>query len=312
MGQLIKLQDHISRYETDIFHYPGQFIRLKKERYELLKDQWNEEEYDSDPETIEVEEEPEKRSLFSKWRAKTEVESPEEDEPEPLEMPESEEELKQWFLDQIFDFQLKWASGTIKEISYPNPTVINHPRLKYFLQRFPDSYLLMFDPIFKIKKATIDGGIILITPLEILCIHFLETEDDGTIYESIDDKRWAKRTSESTKTFLNPMIHLNRIEKMVRSMLDYHEFNFPVKKVLIAEQATIQSIQQPYMNTEFIDKHIYENWFSKYRSGGTPLKYQQLKAAEALLAHTQTTSFIRPEWEDDDERGEFSLDSSNE
>lgn len=42
MGQLIKLQDHISRYETDIFHYPGQFIRLKNDRYKRLKEQWQE------------------------------------------------------------------------------------------------------------------------------------------------------------------------------------------------------------------------------------------------------------------------------
>ncbi|KHF29248.1 hypothetical protein LR68_02036 [Anoxybacillus sp. BCO1] len=30
MGQLIKLQDYISRYELDIYHYPSEFIRLKK------------------------------------------------------------------------------------------------------------------------------------------------------------------------------------------------------------------------------------------------------------------------------------------
>ena len=30
MGQLIKLQDYVSRYEQNIFHYPSRFVLLKK------------------------------------------------------------------------------------------------------------------------------------------------------------------------------------------------------------------------------------------------------------------------------------------
>ncbi|ARI76757.1 hypothetical protein [Halobacillus mangrovi] len=33
MAQLIKLQDYISRYETSIYQYPSQFIRLKRENW---------------------------------------------------------------------------------------------------------------------------------------------------------------------------------------------------------------------------------------------------------------------------------------
>lgn len=29
MGQLIKLQDYVSRYQQDIFVYPSRFVRLK-------------------------------------------------------------------------------------------------------------------------------------------------------------------------------------------------------------------------------------------------------------------------------------------
>ncbi|WP_054753276.1 hypothetical protein [Piscibacillus salipiscarius] len=43
MGQLVKLQDYISRYETDIYKYPGQFIRLKKDQYERLVARWEQE-----------------------------------------------------------------------------------------------------------------------------------------------------------------------------------------------------------------------------------------------------------------------------
>ena len=37
MAQLIKLQDYVSRYEQDIYRYPSQFIKLKKQQWEKLK-----------------------------------------------------------------------------------------------------------------------------------------------------------------------------------------------------------------------------------------------------------------------------------
>ncbi|MBU6080278.1 MULTISPECIES: NERD domain-containing protein [Allobacillus] len=294
MGQLIKLQDHISRYETDIFHYPGQFIRLKNDRYKRLKEQWQEQL--SEPPVTDELESIEKKSFFRKLRSQK-VE-PEELEPT-VELPETESELKHWFLDQLIDFQLRWASGTIQEISYPDSSLQEDEQLKYFLQRFPDSYLLMYQPLFQIKKAIIDGGILFITPLEILCISFLDSVDSSAIYEPLDERRWLKKTENTEKTILNPMLQLNRVEKMVRSLLDYHDIQFPVKKTLITKKASIHSIQA-HLNTDFIDKHIYDQWFMKHRTGRTPLKYQQLKVAEALLSHTQTTSFKRPEWDEPD------------
>ena len=41
MGQLIKLQDYISRYELDIYKYPARFIRLKRKQWELYKKNGN-------------------------------------------------------------------------------------------------------------------------------------------------------------------------------------------------------------------------------------------------------------------------------
>ncbi|MBR7553733.1 NERD domain-containing protein [Allobacillus sp. GCM10007491] len=294
MGQLIKLQDHISRYETDMFHYPGQFIRLKNDRYNRLKEQWQEQL--AEQLVVDEVETSENKPFFRKLLSQKE--ETEEQEPT-VELPETEEALKQWFLDQLMDFQLRWASGTIKEISYPDASLRKNEQLKYFLQRFPDSYLLMYQPLFLIKKALIEGGILLITPLEIVCISFLDSEDSSVIYEPIDERRWLKKTEKMEQTILNPMLQLNRIEKTVKSLLDYHDIQFPVKKTLIAKNASIHSIQA-HLNTDFIDKHVYDQWFTKHRSGRTPLKYQQLKVAEALLSHTQTTSFNRPEWDEAD------------
>mgnify|MGYP005609875703 CR=1 FL=1 len=38
MGQLIKLQDYVSRYEQDIYHYPTQYVYLKKQQWEKVNE----------------------------------------------------------------------------------------------------------------------------------------------------------------------------------------------------------------------------------------------------------------------------------
>ncbi|WHF44119.1 hypothetical protein QKW34_16450 [Bacillus licheniformis] len=38
MAQIIKIQDCISRYEQDPYHYINQFIRLKKQRWQSIKE----------------------------------------------------------------------------------------------------------------------------------------------------------------------------------------------------------------------------------------------------------------------------------
>jgi hypothetical protein len=40
MAQLIKLLDYVSRYETDLYRYPSQFVRLKKQQWEKMKQHW--------------------------------------------------------------------------------------------------------------------------------------------------------------------------------------------------------------------------------------------------------------------------------
>ena len=37
MAQLLKLQDYISRYETDIYRYSNQYIRFKKQQWNALQ-----------------------------------------------------------------------------------------------------------------------------------------------------------------------------------------------------------------------------------------------------------------------------------
>src|SRR5690606_41629582 len=48
-------------------------------------------------------------------------------------------ELKQKFLDNLLKFQLNWASSTIAEKSFIDSQYYEDKKIRYFLQRFPDS-----------------------------------------------------------------------------------------------------------------------------------------------------------------------------
>ncbi|MGM8215665.1 NERD domain-containing protein [Bacillaceae bacterium W0354] len=265
MAQLVKLQDYISRYEVDVFKYPSQFIRLKKDQYYKLLNEWK----------LELEEEQYHASI-----------------------PATELELKQKFLNRIFPFQLKWASSTLSEVSFLDKTYEKDLRLKYFLQRFPDTYLLMYEPIFKLKKAIIDGEIILITPSEILCITELE-EKASTHFKPVDDRKWLKIENGKESSIVSPLIGLKRIEKTIQSILDYNNIEFSTRKIVLAKKHTIAKTYIPYQ-TDYVDMSYYETWFNNLRQKSLPLKFRQLKACEALLNHTQKTFVKRPEWQDDE------------
>src|SRR5690625_6170454 len=112
MAQLIKLQDYISRYEVDMFKYPSQFIRLKKEHYDKIFDEWQKElEHASFEEGDII-----------------------------LSLPTNELELKQKFLNNIFPFQLEWASSTISEVSFLYISYEYDERLKFYLLWFIVTY----------------------------------------------------------------------------------------------------------------------------------------------------------------------------
>ncbi|WP_318263950.1 hypothetical protein [Peribacillus simplex] len=131
MAQLIKMQDYISRYEQDIYHYPTQFARLKKQQWDKLKAAYNAGELDrlysehteSDTQ-VKLDSPPEdSKRLFKKvkgiFRRTGKQESGAEELPMPNQIedpnvfslrfpfrPASLDELKQNFLNQLLRFQM--------------------------------------------------------------------------------------------------------------------------------------------------------------------------------------------------------------
>src|SRR5690625_7228198 len=94
------------------------------------------------------------------------------------ELPVNEKDLRVHFLNQLYPFQLKWATSSLSYVSFMDQQFNYDKNLKYFLQRIPDNYLLMYYPIFNIKKAPIDGDLILIRSVQINIIYLSDDDED--------------------------------------------------------------------------------------------------------------------------------------
>src|SRR5699024_12757062 len=81
--------------------------------------------------------------------------------------PKTEDELRRYFFNQLYPFQLKWATSSISHVSFMNRKYNKEADLEYFLKRFPDNYFVMYYPVFNINKVPIDAEIILIIPIHI-------------------------------------------------------------------------------------------------------------------------------------------------
>lgn len=310
MGQIIKLYDYISRYEQNVYHYPARFIGLKRKQWEALKHHWEngsliEDGREQSINFLSEQETEEKSNRFRRltqfiqkrktgedgnaWRDSLEQIT------QPIQ-PKSIEELKRYFLDELFHVQLKWASSTISQKSYLDSSFLREWQLKFFAQRFPDTFLFLYKPVFQFKKAPVEVETILLTPTECYCITFLENDAD-TVYIGSEERFWEVREYQKVRKQINPTISLNRTEKVIKSIFAVKDIDFPVSKILITKEGYIDYPSAPYGLT-IIDKRNYEDWFKEMRSFRSPLKYDQLKVADALLSFCKTQAFLRSEWND--------------
>lgn len=296
MAQLIKLQDYVSRYEWNAYRYPSQYIRLKQENWQKLYHLWSKPE-----EEIQELESNDSLSTFAKWKSfikKDRVMEEQSENRDDDHLPKTEEQLKHYFLDKLFPFQLKWASSTVTEVSFIDKVYKNDPKLKYFLQRFPDTYLIMYYPVFSIKNAPVDGELILISPIGMEIIYVIEEPSNVKILAG-DDRTWDKEVNDKQSKMLSPLIALKRTEQIIKRILATEQVEFPIKKIVLSKTNQIVFHTEPY-NTSIIGKREYEQWFNEKRKLVSPLKNRQLKVIETLLKHCQTTGVKRPEWEEEE------------
>ena len=318
MAQLVKLQDYISRYQIDLKRYPTQFVRLKKQQWErvnasyergALDTSWMEKEQEED---LEVEE---KKSfiskLFSRNKEETSTEILDEKEVEDQEVPEesttlffepnivynpsSKEELRRMYLDQLFHFQLKWASSTLMEKSYVDPKYMRDSLLRLLTLQLPDNYFLFYYPILKLKKAPVELDVIIVLPTEIICIVMLEGRDLDAFIGS-GDRFWVKKSGKSESKVLSPMISLNRMESILLQVFKKEDIDLPIRKVVLSRNGYIDYPGSAYQ-TQLVDTRSFPAWFQALKSSPSPMKHMQFKAAQALLNLVQTTSYSRASWE---------------
>jgi len=304
MGQLIKIQDYISRYEQDIYKYPSRFVRLKKQQWEQLKFYWDtgwalvpdEELYETNEDESTLLNKVKRLFKRQKQDQDSSVDdmerSNEAEEPTivsdiiNLHKPANIHELKIQFLNKIFEYQMMWASTTILEKSIVDPKYYKDEYIKFLIQRFPDTFLIMFQPVFLIKKAPVETDHIMITPTGIICLTFLEDEDEAVFIGS-DDRFWTKRYKSKDKKMVNPVISLNRTGKIVEQLLKLHEVDIPIEKIVLSRNGYIDYPHLSY-HLKIIDKRKYEDWFHVQRTLKSPLKHLQLKAAQVLLQYCET------------------------
>lgn len=331
MAQLVKLQDYISRYQIDLTRYPAQFIRLKKSQWDRVKYQWETGQELQEWEHFEdLGEDTEKKKHFSLVKKfffgrKTEeaeehqdIESvtvdselldedeenvdeiiPEETttlffEANIVHSPNTFEELKRMFLDQFFQFQLKWASSTLREKSYVDPRFLRDTLLRSFLQKLPDSYLVFYYPVLKLKKAPVELDIVIMTPTDCLCITILEHENHA-VYVANGDRFWTKKIGNDEKKLLNPLINLNRMEAILSQVFKQESVQMPIRKILLSRNGYIDYPGSAY-GIQFVDKRKFFDWFHQLKRSKSPMKHMQIRAAQAILNTVETTSFNRNIW----------------
>ncbi|UCZ52333.1 hypothetical protein LGQ02_16005 [Bacillus shivajii] len=298
MAQLVKLSDYISRYEIDLYRYTSRYTRLKKERWENAKREWIRSKEGNHTTSIPTNNilDQSLKGRFRKlpWFTKKKEENLEANGNLQREIKnKSEEAFKESFKEEIFQFQLNWASSTISEKSRIKPQFKFDHWLTLLTKDFPDSYILFYKPVLILKKAPVDLEVILVTPTELWLIAPLEG-DESTIYDEVSDRFWLKRTNDREEKILHPAIQLKRMRTVAEHLLLQEELSFPIRTVIIAKDGYID-VPQASQRIKMLDKRTFPEWFEKMRQNRTPMKHQQLKVSDALLKHSLTVSEVRGE-----------------
>lgn len=309
MAQLVKLADYISRYQVDLNKYPTQYIRLKKLQWERLKRQWEAGDtfqLEPTPPEEEPSETPNRLHRLFKWIRRDEggndevyeeeeKKQLEEDyglfEPRILYRPNTIKELRLMFLEQLYQFQLKWASSTAMEKSHVESKFQRDSLLRLLTTQLPDTYFLLYNPVLKVKNAPVELDIMLITPTETICLTVLEREEHAA-YIGGQDRFWLKKFGDAESKILNPLMSLNRMETIIQQLYRQSGTDMTIRKVVLSRNGYID-YPGSLFGVEFIDRRNYSQWFEQLKNSHFPMKHIQFKAVQSLLDTAQTTSFHR-------------------
>ncbi|WP_261130712.1 NERD domain-containing protein [Bacillus sp. Marseille-Q3570] len=300
MAHLIKLEDCISRYEQDVFRYTGQYTRLKRDRWHRVKTNW-----ENAQETVDLQHGAEDQSDEKKWwklkGRETEINVI--DEGSVKRDDRTFSKLKEDFREELFQFQLKWASSTIRETSRISRSLNRDKFLRFLLKEVPDNYLVLYKPVIKVRKAQTQLDVILLGPDSIQAIVMLETSM-GEVVHASQNRFWKCEKEGDERKMVNPISAVQRMNYFIESVIDTEATEMNLTYVILAQNAFVNRTNIPSY-VQVIDQTNFDNWKNKLKKQPSPLKFKQLKAAKVILEQCVTTAFSRPEWESDENQGDL-------
>ncbi|WP_306984022.1 nuclease-related domain-containing protein [Alkalicoccobacillus murimartini] len=286
MAHIIRIMEYRSRYQTDLQRYPSQFTRLKKERWHYLHESWKRE----FAETLrhEYEDLTESSPLAGMWsKAVTHVRKWTNTEQNEVDEKQREHEafqrVKKQFKDEMYTMQLEWAGVFLEESEeqVESNSLFKNTWLKWLALDLPDNCFIFYKPIMYVKKAEIELDILLITPTELVCMTILKG-DPLSVFEASSERYWIEYVNKERHKRLSPLPSLERMERVVKAVLDQHEIDMPIRSLVVAPDAIIDQ-RTSGLKFDCVDKRTFQSWKNKLSQSTTPLKYHQVKAAEYLL-----------------------------
>ncbi|MCK0471270.1 nuclease-related domain-containing protein [Halalkalibacter sp. APA_J-10(15)] len=280
MAHLIKLKDYSSRYQFDIQRYPSQYTRYKKERWYYLKTEWDQLQFDEDRENQEqVVDHNRLRSFFTKFIRWGHSIIPDVNSSD--RSAQTLDDVKKQYAHELFKMQIKWATSMKTGELHVDEDFEQDEWLRFFAQQIPDSYFLLYHPVFLYKKAEIDLDIVLISPSEIWCITILDGKEHS-VFEARSGRYWFEYIDKTKKQRINPLITLKRMRAVIEERLKESSMTFSIKQVVLCRNGMIDYKLQG-TNVEFIDKREFNKWLERLQNHPSPIKHNQMQVATLLL-----------------------------
>lgn len=295
MAQLVKLSHYVSRYEIDIYRYPSRYVRLKRERWNRLKQEWNAQQTGL-PDPVGAEDRVNGDSLAGRAfkRLFKRKASNDDDIPYPgfnHIRRQTLEEVKADFQEELFHFQINWASSTVSEVSKVKEKYYHDEMLRLLLKKLPDTYFVFYEPVSYLKKAPVELDIVIMSPSEIWVLKSLQG-DSETIYSKASDRYWQKREGSKTEKILSPLYDLNRMRTVIEYLSEQEGLTFPVYQAVAAKDSFLD-LSSHSTRTKLLDKRTIDAFVQRLINNQAPIKHTQLKMADILLANVQTVSESR-------------------
>ncbi|RNA70403.1 hypothetical protein [Alteribacter keqinensis] len=210
------------------------------------------------------------------------------------------EALKKAFMEELYAFQLTWASSTISEKSHVKQSLKYDSFLARLTKTLPDTYMIFYRPVMNVRKAQVEMEVMIVTPTEVWLVHALEG-DGNAIFKPLNDRFWIKEQKSYEEKLVHPQVSIKRMRSVIQEILAGNDISYPVKTVVIAKDSFID-LPRNDSSLTVIDKRTFPAWYEKLQRNKSPIKYQQLKVTELLLRHCDTTADSRADFQEETDR----------